>query len=105
MLKRTLIVLGSLLVLFVIGTGCQPHEIHWYLREATPEQREAVDNAIRANAEARFYATLAERERIRRDPFLTCVRAAESDRSGGYAAQNPRSTASGAYQFLDSTWR
>lgn len=38
-------------------------------------------------------------------PFLRCVRAHESDTAGGYRAQNPRSTASGAYQFLDSTWR
>lgn len=45
------------------------------------------------------------------DPFLLCVRHHESDRGaypyiGGYGtAENPRSTASGAYQFLDSTWR
>jgi muramidase (phage lysozyme) len=43
-------------------------------------------------------------------PFLTCVRRHESDRGphphvNGYRAQNPQSTASGAYQFLDSTWR
>ena len=38
-------------------------------------------------------------------PFLRCVRAHESDTAGGYRAQNPTSTASGAYQFLDSTWR
>ena len=39
------------------------------------------------------------------------MRQHESDRSGawpfigGYGAQNPRSSASGAYQFIDSTWR
>lgn len=38
-------------------------------------------------------------------PFLVCVRASESAEAGLYLAQNPRSTASGAYQFLDSTWR
>ncbi len=43
-------------------------------------------------------------------PFLTCVRQHESDRGpyphlNGYQAKNPRSTASGAYQFLDTTWR
>lgn len=47
----------------------------------------------------------AQRRAVQAHPFLTCVRAAESDRSGGYAAQNPYSSASGAYQFLDSTWR
>jgi len=34
-----------------------------------------------------------------------CVRAHESDMSGGYRADNPTSTASGAYQMLNSTWR
>lgn len=38
-------------------------------------------------------------------PFLVCVRAHESDTAGGYQAQNPVSSASGAYQFIDSTWR
>jgi hypothetical protein len=35
--------------------------------------------------------------------FLACVRAHES--GGNYQAENPISTASGAYQFLDSTWQ
>ena len=35
--------------------------------------------------------------------FLACVRRHES--GGDYRAENPVSTASGAYQFLDSTWR
>jgi hypothetical protein len=37
--------------------------------------------------------------------FLACVRRHESATAGGYRAENPTSTASGAYQFLDSTWR
>lgn len=47
----------------------------------------------------------AHRRAVQAHPFLTCVRANESDRAGGYLAQNPYSSASGAYQFLDSTWR
>ena len=35
--------------------------------------------------------------------FLACVRKHES--GGNYQAENPVSTASGAYQFLDSSWR
>ena len=35
--------------------------------------------------------------------FLACVMRHES--GGNYQAENPVSTASGAYQFLDSTWR
>ena len=36
---------------------------------------------------------------------LVCVRSNESDTAGGYSAQNPRSSASGAYQFINRTWR
>ena len=42
---------------------------------------------------------------VQNTPFLACVRAHESAEAGLYSAQNPRSSASGAYQFLDSTWR
>jgi len=43
-------------------------------------------------------------------PSLTCIRHHESDRGpyphdNGYQAENPRSSASGAYQFIDGTWR
>lgn len=38
-------------------------------------------------------------------PTLICIRAHESDTAGGYQAQNPHSSASGAYQYIDSTWR
>ncbi len=51
-----------------------------------------------------------ERLAVQNHPFLTCVRHHESDRgpaphTNGYGEDNPRSSASGAYQFLDSTWR
>lgn len=36
-------------------------------------------------------------------PVLEAIKQCES--GGDYAAQNPTSTASGAYQFLDSTWQ
>jgi muramidase (phage lysozyme) len=47
---------------------------------------------------------------VQTHPFLVCVRHHESDRTvypytRGYRAKNPRSTASGAYQFLNSSWR
>jgi muramidase (phage lysozyme) len=37
--------------------------------------------------------------------IMKCIRHHESDTAGGYRAQNPISTASGAYQYLDGTWR
>lgn len=55
-------------------------------------------------------AVEAHRRNVQLNPVLTCIRRHESDRgayphTNGYAAKNPRSTASGAYQFLNSTWR
>lgn len=61
--------------------------------DLTPEQQ------------ANVVAAIQHREAIRNDPFLVCVRAHESDTSGSYSAQNPTSSASGAYQFIDGTWR
>lgn len=51
-----------------------------------------------------------QRRQLQLHPVLTCIRHHESDRgayphTNGYAAKNSRSTASGAYQFLNSTWR
>lgn len=52
----------------------------------------------------------AHRREVQLNPVLTCIRRHESDNgayphANGYAAKNPRSTASGGYQFLNSTWR
>ena len=78
------------------GNGrIEPAEVEW--------QKGTIVNAV-------AQAIDAERRQVQQHPFLTCVRRHESDRgawphTGGYGAQNPRSSASGAYQFLDSTWR
>lgn len=83
-------VLSALVVLLAVVPflGC----------DLTPAQRHAIDQIN------------AQRQAIQNHSFLTCVRGHESDRgpaphTNGYTVQNPRSTASGAYQFLDSTWR
>ena len=111
-IPRRLRVVTALLAAITLGLvstamSCTREQVEAYLA-LDAETRLIVDGALAAHAadtEARFYATLAERERIRRDPFLVCVRRHESDSAGGYAAQNPYSSASGAYQFIDSTWR
>ncbi len=46
-----------------------------------------------------------QRSSVHNNSVLACIRRHESDRAGGYSADNPRSSASGAYQFIDSTWR
>ena len=73
----------------------EPEEVAWQKATIVQSVAKAVD---------------ADRRARQQHPFLTCVRHHESDRGSwphtrGYGAHNPRSTASGAYQFLDSTWR
>ncbi len=84
--RRALLAGVALLVLGGLATACNPAE------------------------QALFRQVMEERRAVQLHPFLTCVRHHESDRgpyphTNGYQAQNPYSTASGAYQFLDSTWR
>ena len=70
-------------------------EIEWH--------KQSLVNSVVAAVES-------QRRSVQNHPFLACVRHHESDRGAyphinGYGAQNPRSSASGAYQFIDSTWR
>lgn len=79
-------------VLAIIGLGAT------VLASCTPEQIAMVQRIH------------GERQTIQSNSFLTCVRRHESDRGpaphiNGYSAKNPVSTASGAYQFLNGTWR
>ena len=62
--------------------------------EILPDQLQAVAQSVEQ-----------QRRSVQQHPVLTCIRRHESDRAGGYTAQNRRSSASGAYQFIDSTWR
>src|SRR6478735_7470380 len=105
-----LTILGAILM-----TGCLPGTP---LESWVPDSNGdgAIDQAEMNAESARLAAVFNQalethRREVQRHPFLTCVRHHESDRTGayphirGYTAQNPGSTASGAYQFLDSTWR
>lgn len=90
-MTRLLLVLVTAVVALA---ACTPEQQEQF-RALPPGAQAAVVDALRWDGE----------DAVRSHPFLVCVRRHESDTAGGYAAQNPRSTASGAYQFLDSTWR
>ena len=108
----------GLLVLVAIGvvtlSGCLPGipQSQWVPDANGDGQIDATEVASAQQAIAAQWARSMEQQRrqTQMHPFLVCVRHFESDRGAfpfdrGYAAQNPTSTASGAYQFLDSTWR
>ena len=73
---------------------------------ACTDEQVAQFQALDAPSQAAVIAALQTPAAPAHNPpggFLACVRAHES--GGNYQAKNPNSTASGAYQFLDSTWR
>ena len=104
--RRAGLLAGAALVA-VIGTGCFPTgPVETWVPDfdgdgvISPGEVELQKHNIVQEVVA---AVEADRRAIQAHPFLTCVRAHES--GGNYQAQNPTSSASGAYQFLDSTWR
>ena len=88
----------SLAIIAGLGlAACSPEEVALY-NTMNPDEQAAV--------KAHLQAQIAAAETPAHNPpggFLACVRRHES--GGNYQAKNPVSTASGAYQFLDSTWR
>ena len=105
--------LAGVALVAIVATGCNLPVDEWvpdFDGDGTISQAE-IDRQSAVVLAAVATAVETERRNIQRHPFLTCVRRHESDRSGpwpfvgGYGAQNPRSSASGAYQFIDSTWR
>lgn len=99
------------LIPVIIATGCDIRLVQAY-HAATPEQQKTIVATLQKQAEERAYyeGIVRAREAIQRHAFLTCVRHHESDRGpwphiNGYTAQNPTSSASGAYQYLRSTWQ
>ena len=97
------------------GQQLEEAKSEWSPETATPAQNAVLTElarqaAEREAAEAWYRGVEASRRSTQLHPFLTCVRHHESDRGAyphinGYGAQNPDSTASGAYQFVDGTWR
>lgn len=90
-----------LLAAVILLTACTPEQVTgWFLDHGT------VLTGGQAEAISLYVADQARIMQERHNnPFLRCVRRHESDTSGGYKAQNRKSSASGAYQFLDGTWR
>ena len=80
----------------LFAASCTPEEIALY-NTMNPAEQGAVTAHLQAQAAA------ATPVHTPPGGFLACVRRHES--GGNYQAKNPVSTASGAYQFLDSTWR
>lgn len=128
-IKRNLIILSSLIILALGSSACTEEQQHLFfvhfgdevaktqsLEQArsefsfdniTPEQ-DNILKALSAQSEERRYleAVHAHQQAIHNNPFLVCVRNHESAEAGLYSAINQQgSSASGAYQFLDSTWR
>lgn len=101
--------LGAVAAIAVVATACFPTApVEEWVPDANGDGR-ISDTEVDAHKQRIIddvvAAVEADRRRVQAHPFLVCVRAHESDTAGGYTAQNPRSSASGAYQFLDSTWR
>lgn len=88
--------------LFVLWVN-RTNQTIWY--ENVAEQVEAERQARLQEERAAQTQVAAPSGSSHSDDFLACVRAHESDTAGGYGAQNPTSSASGAYQIVDGTWQ
>ena len=82
-------------IVALVAAGCTTQQVATF-QSLTPTQQASVTTGLYRPAETPY---------VPPGGFLACVRHHESDTAGGYQAENPTSTASGAYQFLDSTWR
>lgn len=86
--------LSAITISLLFASSCTSEQVAQFQALDAPSQA-AVITALQTPA--------APPEHTPPGGFLACVRAHES--GGNYRAENPISTASGAYQFLDSTWR
>lgn len=93
---RSVSIAAIVILAAVSSVSCTPEEIASYATMNPAEQA-----AVKAHLQAQ--AKPVEQAHNPPGGFLACVRRHES--GGSYTAKNPNSTASGAYQFLDSTWR
>lgn len=104
---RMVAMLAGATLVAIVAAGCQIPVDKW-VPDSNGDGRISqaeIDRQSSVIATAVSQAVQNRRRQIQAHPFLVCVRAHESDSAGGYSAQNPYSSASGAYQFIDSTWR
>ena len=95
-MRRVLVVCVPVCVAVSLLFGCTPGEVELFVGLPADGQAAVVAH-LGSQGES------VEPVRVAPGGFLACVRRHES--GGDYRAENPVSTASGAYQFLDSTWR
>ena len=98
----------ALFIPLTLAVSCTPAQIE-HFKSLPADQQAAVVWEIQQHQAAAAARAAARAQGPSLHPFLVCVRRHESDRGSypharGYQAQNPRSTASGAYQYLRSTW-
>lgn len=107
-------VLAGAAFMAIMATGCFPTgPVETWVRDLNGDgaiSATEVDAQKQVIVQEYVAAAEAQQRAIQKHPFLVCVRRHESDRGGyphinGYGAQNPSSSASGAYQFLSSSWR
>ena len=112
--SRRLGALAGAALVAVLATGCFPTgPVEEWVPDFNNDGRitQSEVDLHKQDIVNRVVAAIEDQRRAtQRHPFLTCVRHHESDRGAyphvnGYGAQNTRSSASGAYQFSDSTWR
>ena len=92
---RSVSIAAIVILSAVSSISCTPEEITLY-GTMNPDEQAAVTAHLQSQAQP---------EPAQNQPggFLACVRRHES--GGSYTAEKPTSTASGAYPFLDSSWR
>lgn len=102
--RRGVGVLAGAVIGLVLLTGCNLPVEQWVPDFNGDGRIDETEVARKKDELIQVVAAIeAQRRAVQSHPFLSCVRAHES--KGSYTVQNPRSSASGAYQFLDSTWR